>query len=828
MNSNPIQFFTICARNYAAQAACLAESLRVQHPEAHFTAWLVDDGAMPEGVGEVEFHHMSEFLSESEIIALSIRYDLMELATAIKPRVFSHLFEQGATRAVYIDPDIYFFKPMTVVMDLLDEGSAGVLTPHMLTPIPKDGCLPQDKIILMSGVYNLGFLALSNHPDAISFTKWWWSWTETDCFSDHTKGVFTDQKWVNFAPIFWDKFTVLKDPALNVAYWNLHERDLQKSAAGEWQINGKPLIFFHFSGFNPKNPLLYSKHQTRFNVNPDEPLGKILAFYTERMFGNGFEAARQIKVHRMTFDDGIRIDPVAAELLYDLTKAGKKFETVRGQGPGSFREYLRHVNVGERNNNYITQLFKMRPDLRNAFDQGKPGALIAWIETTGRTEMDLEPRLLEDTVAITPKTDLAYVGFVRSELGIGEAARGYVAALRSAHYDPKLVDIGVLSNNFRREDAVSGTVTATLPDVKTVFLHFNADQLKSVYDLLKIKETSPDSFKIGLWAWETMDFPDLWVPGFELVDEIWAGSNFITESIAKKANVPVINIPYVVDTPKVEANREKFRLDPNEFVFLFTFDFHSFPERKNPYAALEAFRQAFTPDEPVRLLIKSMNAAKRPEAFDLLRQSAAGSRVTFLDEALDSTSRYELLASCDAYISLHRAEGFGLGMAEAMAYGKPVIATGWSGNMEFMTPWNSFPVDYTLAPLEAAAGPYPKGTMWAVPSIEDAAKKLRLVWEDKELREATSARAAKDIEEKFGPAAIGKQMAARLNVLSNQHKTVLGEMPGVPNLKKQVLSDVVSRPTFYLKKIPAVLRIVRRGGLRGLKRRAAEIMRMRG
>jgi len=160
-----------------------------------------------------------------------------------------------------------------------------------------------------------------------------------------------------------------------------------------------------------------------------------------------------------------------------------------------------------------------------------------------------------------------------------------------------------------------------------------------------------------------------------------------------------------------------------------------------------------------------MNGGSRPEALRELKQAAEGLRVTFIDSALDSDDRYRLLRSCDAFVSLHRAEGFGLGMAEAMAYGMPVVATGWSGNMDFMNDRNSFPVRYELLPLDREDPPYEKGTIWALPDVGHAAEQMRLVAEDRVRASDVGTRARSEIEKYNSATAIGAQILARLEVI---------------------------------------------------------------
>ena len=198
-------------------------------------------------------------------------------------------------------------------------------------------------------------------------------------------------------------------------------------------------------------------------------------------------------------------------------------------------------------------------------------------------------------------------------------------------------------------------------------------------------------------------------------------------------------------------------------MLLFSFDFLSTAERKNPWGLVEAFSRAFTPDEGPVLVVKSINADRRPADAERLRLAAAGRPDVILNEDyLDAPARDALVAHCDAYVSLHRSEGLGLTMAEAMAWGKPVVATGYSGNLHFMTDENSFLVPFRPAPIPAGCEPYPVGGRWADPDLDEAARLIRLVVDDPAGAAVRGARAASDIAVMHSPEAAGAAFAARL------------------------------------------------------------------
>ena len=791
-----VDFFTICARNYLAFAAVLGESVLKQHPGSRFTVWLLDEGdypALPDGIG---CRPLSQAISDSEKAELTLRYHILELATAVKPVCMMRHFAEGAERVVYLDPDICVFRPLDEVFEALDSGAQGVLTPHLMAPLPQDGAHPDDLDIQRSGIYNLGFLALASGRETDELLAWWWGWLKTHCFADPSTGVFTDQKWMNFSALFWPRLLVLRHSGYNVAYWNLPQRSLAK-ADNDWQVDGEPLVFFHFSGFDPVNPGQLSKHQDRIDVRPWSDLAKLLAFYADAVMRRGHGQTCRLKLPALTFDNGIPFDNVCRRLYLDCQG---RFANPLATGPGTFFAWINEpvFDGSPKLSRYLKAIYDLRVDVQKAFPDlsGRDRAdFLSWVRSSAIQEMQVPRDLLEaaglfDTPAETA-LGVNYAGYLRAEMGVGEAARGYIRALRARDFQLGYADLSDLAPH-RKEDQSLGDLTApadnpTLHDINII--HVNADQLPVAREFLG-PGFFRDRYNIGIWAWETQSFPESWFGRFRLVDEVWVGSSFMAEAIGRVAPVPVIVMPHVVETPAVAADRKAFGLDEAEFVFLFMFDFRSIPSRKNPEAAIRAFSQAFTPDDPVRLLIKSMNGEHEPEAMRALKHLAGDHRVDFLDRTLDNEERYRLIASCDAFLSLHRAEGFGLAIAEAMSLGKPVIATGWSGNMDFMTVANSFPVAYHLKPLEQDHPPYPAGTLWAEADIDHASRVMRLVYSEPELAARIGARAREDIQKYFGTAAVGERMAERLGLIAARATQAItpfhDQLPAMPRWRRRL------------------------------------------
>jgi hypothetical protein len=237
------------------------------------------------------------------------------LNTGVKPSFLKYLFALGADKVIYFDPDIYIFHSVELIYEALESASI-VLTPHILTPTA-DAEHVYEKDLLGTGVFNLGFVAVSNSAQGRGFLDWWEERCLTLGFSDLRAGLFVDQKWVNLVPCFFDKARILRHPGCNVAYWNLQERPLSASGDG-YLIDGSwPLIFFHYSGYTFDAPDQLSR-KLRLPQQVDETLERVLLFYGERLRDNGAEIYQKYAYAYQYFSNGSLI-PLLARRLYSVT-----------------------------------------------------------------------------------------------------------------------------------------------------------------------------------------------------------------------------------------------------------------------------------------------------------------------------------------------------------------------------------------------------------------------------------------------------------------------------------------------------------------------------
>jgi glycosyltransferase involved in cell wall biosynthesis len=296
-------------------------------------------------------------------------------------------------------------------------------------------------------------------------------------------------------------------------------------------------------------------------------------------------------------------------------------------------------------------------------------------------------------------------------------------------------------------------------------VHLNADHAAMLPERIGAANYA-GRYTIGFWAWELAEFPDALIPAFDAVHEVWVPSSYVAKALARKTRKPVQVIPHrVVAEPSVGGSRATFGLPDNAVVFLAAIDFNSFLERKNILGTIFAFRAAFADGTSnVHLVIKAHGGASsfRTPRAQLLDAVGGDARITVFDRVMSRAEVTQLQTAADVFVSLHRAEGFGLPIAECMALGKVVIATDYSGSTDFVSADCALPVPYRLVEVGDKAYPLGGGQSWAEPDLTEAARLMRLVAENAGLRARLGAAAAERIRRQLNGDVVGALMAARL------------------------------------------------------------------
>lgn len=344
--------------------------------------------------------------------------------------------------------------------------------------------------------------------------------------------------------------------------------------------------------------------------------------------------------------------------------------------------------------------------------------------------------------------------------GLRVSAESMVQALQSVGVETALRDVRTDARDdpfhvdFNGMELYDITVIHTQPEP------FFSD----AYRRADIFERNPRTYRIAYWYWEFDSVPESWVEYSRQVDEVWAATEFVARGLRARLSLPVRTLfPGVKLAPFAKRSRSHFGLDPRRFTFLFTFHMMSVMERKNPLGLIRAFRAAFATDEPVSLVLKTSFGDRHPAQLRELREAAAGSQITIIDQVYSPDEVLSLMDACDAYVSLHRSEGLGLTMAEAMLLGKPVIATNFSGNVDFMDADNSLLVKQHLVKVGQSIPPYSADLEWAEPCTEDAAACMRRLYEDQAWARELGERGRKSTEGRVSLEEAGRRMAARLS-----------------------------------------------------------------
>ncbi len=461
-----------------------------------------------------------------------------------------------------------------------------------------------------------------------------------------------------------------------------------------------------------------------------------------------------------------------------------------GATPHAFAEWLNSpaADGPRRVSRYLYSLYQDRVDLHVHFPDIFGSDAVRFNEWAWAHGSTLEPIPIE----LLPVGDesarpgsltggelregLNVAGYFRAELGIGEAARQLTSAIEFAGIPHSTTTCAATLN--RQEHPFIGRPSGDgAYDINVICV--NADSTPRFardvgHEFFAGRHTA------GYWFWEIEQFPDAMRPAFDVVDEVWTATDFIADAVRAANARPVFRIPLPVPVPKYSPAITRARLGlPERFIFLLAFDFLSVVERKNPYGVIEAFTTAFTAEEGPMLVIKSINGDKRLGELERLRAAVSNRPdVRIVDSYYTEEEKNALLGACDCYVSLHRSEGLGLTMAEAMALGKPVVATGYSGNLHFMTPENSFLVDYVRVSVPAGCDPYPTTAVWAEPDLSQAANYLRAVYEQPREAGRRARKGQQDVTERHNLSTSAQAISERVEAIRRDRRSRVTGLPG--------------------------------------------------
>ena len=363
------------------------------------------------------------------------------------------------------------------------------------------------------------------------------------------------------------------------------------------------------------------------------------------------------------------------------------------------------------------------------------------------------------------------IGCIRAEIGLGQSCRLVANELEHTGIPYTIKDFLWDGDSVRAEDhSFDDKISEETPYEINLF-HVEPLDLVMGYSAVLDPALWSKRYNIAFWLWELEEFPKNWEKALILADEVWTPSEFASESVRKVTNKPVYTIPYCVTAPtEPQYDREYFGLPEDRFLFLAMYDVNSTMARKNPLGALQAFQKAFSPDDERVGLVLKMNNPREEDLKKLKESLGEYTNIYYITEIMDKVVVNSLIRSVDVFVSLHRAEGFGLVMAEAMLNGTPCIATNWSSNTEFMNDEVACMVDYEFITLKKTTPPYNKGARWADANINTAAEYMTRLVEDEAYYKELSDKGKAYVEEKLGMEQAVAKIQERIQSITGRHE----------------------------------------------------------
>jgi glycosyltransferase involved in cell wall biosynthesis len=697
-----------------------------------------------------------------------------DLVRWTQPALLRHALLAGST-VIAVTAGVLLLREPSELAALAVRDQIGLIARNAET-LPADGAWPTSADLLAAGSYSPGLIAVGR--DGAAFLDLW----ERLAADPRT----ASDKWLDVAASRLTHGTVPSASSL-VSAWTGPSAQIRQAADGTLEVDGARALAVDLTGLDPDSPWLLDAHadaRPRILLSAHPGLARLAETYASGIRSDTVRPPQG--AGELVTSVGVTVHPqlrTAFRAALD-TSSARSIDSLPDPfdqaGADALAAWLvqpaadgSDLGLGR----YLAGVYASRPDLRAAFP-GVPGehvnAFLGWVDRHGRHEAAYSAALIDLALAAlggvgplpvpnaarhAPREGVNVVGYLRAELGVGESARLMLDALTAGGIPHATASVDRLLQS--RQGARFGAAATGAP-FDTTLLCVNADMTPTV--AAAVPSLLERSYRIGMWYWEVEDFPATQHEAFRHVDEVWVATDFVRRAIEPHSPVPVRTITPPLPQTRAVGNRSRRDLGlPERPFLLFSFDYLSTVERKNPWGLVDAFEAAFAPGEGPLLVIKSINSDRRPDQAERLRLRVAGSPdVLLLEEYLDAQDRDALVALCDCYVSLHRSEGLGLTMAEAMALGKPVIATAYSGNLQFMTEANSFLVPWTPASIPDGCEPYPAGGTWADPDLEAAARLMRTVVANPEFAAARGRQAADDLRTLHSPETAGRQVAARL------------------------------------------------------------------
>ncbi len=368
-------------------------------------------------------------------------------------------------------------------------------------------------------------------------------------------------------------------------------------------------------------------------------------------------------------------------------------------------------------------------------------------------------------------TPITLIGHPWAPIGMGEQMRSHIAALSAIHLHHAVFDIFRYAGrtDVAHDHIVGAREIRELPGGIRIF-HINGDEVDAVFKAFEARGGKlEDGYNIVVPAWELPRYPAVWADNLRRFDEVWALSSFIQASLSASGVESHLIGQSIEPLPGQLLPRRHFGIRESAFVLLNFFDLSSYASRKNPEAVLALFSRirAARPYADIQLVLKAKQGEKGAETWarEWAAIHGATGQIHVIDQPLDTLGVRSLIAASDCFVSLHRAEGFGRGLGEAMALGRLAMGTNWSGNMDFLNPDNGLAVNHTMVALQDGDYPHWEGQSWAEPDLDHAEALLNPILDTPALGRALARKGQIDALASHGNRAVGLRIAKRLEAI---------------------------------------------------------------
>lgn len=704
---NKQAIFAISDAGYATMALTMFDSVTKFYKDSDFYLFIVGTGTTRLIDGNIHVIYIDEVMDDLDLSQRLLHYLQVELVTSVRPHCVEHLFAEGYERAIYLDPDIIVFRRMTEVDELLDGDCNGVVTPHALHSISDGELEGGDNVFLKCGIFNMGFFALKNTAETRRMIAWWKDKLKWKCTVDWPNGYFVDQKWLEFLPVYFEGFHILRLPTYNLAPWNAEHYKILADGYGRFYINDyrTPIAFIHYSGIRRME--LHFKYMIEAR-----------SYYLKQLEKRKFQRLDFVNYEVRFKANGFPFDKVCTFIYKDYVKKTKD-QTSNPLVDRWFYEYLHSTDAETGFPIYIRKLYEIMPSI-----------FVGYLSTKLEITWDNMIWLVQHHFNYDSVVSLETMIQLRNE---------------NSPPDFEIKNINATSNSYA--PAVQSLLNKRKRDVTDT----SRPDREIITKADRIEVRSGDVTVCIPNLTESGDLP----PGMNLdprdYAEIWVPSVTTKEKFIKDHGI--LNVTPILQPVVTPAYRlEETELPERKFIVMLCHDFDLGFADQDTLASIHAFKAAFEDDDDVLLLCYLTNSNISAEMRSI--KSAAGvSNISIAKGSYGSGHYYSHLHRANCFISLHQNASFGYRIAEAMSLGKDVIATDRGGSSHYMNSDNSF-----IVRSDSAAG-----------VLRQSSEYLAQIRDEFNVLGSKSNKAKFYVRKNLSPSVVGLAMESRLKDLAKLH-----------------------------------------------------------